>query len=358
MASSKITKLAGVIIIAGLCALSFKKNDIYDKKNIRQTMQKVFAWQLQHPVRGNLSEDWARAVLYIGATRAYSAVHNHVYLDAAIKYADSVNWKPGKRPRHADDLARGQVFLDLYAIKKDAKMLEPVKNRIDSLITTSKPGRVDWWWCDALFMEPPLLARMAKQTGDGKYLTYLDQMWWDATDYLFDKNEALYFRDQSYFNKKTPSGKKVFWSRGNGWVLAGLAQVIERLPKTDASYNKYVELYKTMAAKIAGLQQPDGFWRASLLDPGQVPVKETSGTGFFTFALAWGINQHLLNRDDYLPIVKNGWGALNSAITDEGKLQWVQQIGASPDAVKQDDNQEYGTGAYLMAGTEMLKLKL
>ncbi|WP_184550475.1 glycoside hydrolase family 88/105 protein [Mucilaginibacter sp. FT3.2] len=356
MASSKTNKLVGLIILTGICALSFKKNDIYSKKDIKYTMQKVFAWQVEHPVKVNLSEDWARAALYIGATRAYNVIHNDVYLNAAIKYADSVNWKPGKRPRHADDLTRGQVFLDLYAIKKQNKMLEPIKNRIDSLIVEIKPGRVDWWWCDALFMEPPLLVRLANQTGDEKYLTYLDQMWWDTTDYLFDKNEGLYFRDQSYFKQKTPSGKKVFWSRGNGWVLAGLAQVIEWLPTTNPSYPKYVDLYKTMAAKIGGLQQPDGFWRTSLLDPGQVSGKETSGTGFFTFALAWGINQRLLNREAYLPIVKRGWGALSSAINDEGKLQWVQQIGAEPNAVKQDDNQEYGTGAYLMAGAEMLKL--
>jgi len=351
-------KTAVVALVAGCVSLSTIAQDIYSKTAVTQNMQRVFAWQLAHPVKVNLAEDWARAVLYVGAMRAYNAVHDELYFNAAMKYADSVHWVAGKRPRHADDLVRGQVFLDIYAKKKQPYMLAGIKKRVDSLMETAKPGRVDWWWCDALFMEPPLLTRMAQQTGDRKYITYLDAMWWDATAFLFDKGEELYFRDKSYFNQLTPSGKKVFWSRGNGWVMAGLAQVIERLPKNDTSRAAYIGLYKKMAAKIAGLQQADGFWRASLLDAEQVPVKETSGTGFYTFALAWGINQKILDKHVYLPVVKRGWEALNSAVDGEGKLQWVQQIGAKPDAVKQTDNQEYGTGAYLMAATEILKLKI
>jgi len=358
MSTSKFYKTGAVGLMAVCISLNAIAQDIYSKKAITRNMQKVFTWQLAHPLKVNLSEDWARAVLYVGAMRAYNSVHDELYFNASMKYADSVHWVGGKRFRHADDLVRGQVFLDIYAKKKESYMLAGIKQRVDSLMASAKPGRVDWWWCDALFMEPPLLVRLAQQTGDRKYVIYLDNMWWDATAFLFDKSEDLYFRDKSYFNQLTPSGKKVFWSRGNGWVMAGLAQVIERLPKNDTSRAAYVELYKKMAAKIAGLQQPDGFWRASLLDAAQVPVKETSGTGFYTFALAWGINQKILDKQVYLPVVKRGWEALNSAIDNEGKLQWVQQIGAKPEAVKQSDNQEYGTGAYLMAATELLKLKI
>jgi len=156
---------------------------------------------------------------------------------------------------------------------------------------------------------------------------------------------------------RTATNKKVFWSRGNGWVMGGLVQVLERLPKNDAYYARYLNLYKKMAAKIATLQQADGLWRASLLDNQEFTNKETSGSAFFVFALAWGVNHHHLDKDTYMPVVRRGWEALISAVQPSGKLTWVQQIGSEPKSVKESDNQEYGSGAFLMAGTEMLALK-
>lgn len=333
--------------------------DVFDKNFIKHQMKRVYAWQVANPVTINAANgnDWARAAFYSGVMRAYNYTKDEAYMVGATAYGESQGWRPGLRFRHADDMAKGQAFLDVYAVKKDPKMLSEIQGRVDSLIATEKPGREDWWWCDALFMEPPVLARLAQLTGNEKYNDYLNRLWWDATDFLFDKEENLYFRDKTFFDKKAPNGKKVFWSRGNGWVMGGLVQVLERLPKSNLSYSKYEDLYKKMAAKIVTLQQPDGFWRASLLDPNEVPVIETSGSSFYTFALAWGINHKLLDKDTYLPAVQKGWQALNAVVTPEGKLQYVQQIGAKPESVKQDDNQEYGTGAFLMAGTEMLKLK-
>jgi len=332
--------------------------DFYSRKSIESKMAQVYDWQVKHPVQVNISEDWARAVLYIGAMRAYSTTKEKPYIEGSMKYSQSVNWKAGKRFRHADDLARGQAFLDIFSYKKQPEMLEGIKSRVDSIIASPKKGRDDWWWCDALFMEPPVLVRLAEQTKNKKYYQYLNDKWWDSTDYLMDKEENLYYRDKRFFEMRTSNGKKVFWSRGNGWVMGGLSQVLEHLPKTDPYHARYVELFQNMAAKIKGLQHQDGFWPASLLDPDEVPVKETSGTGFFVFALAWGINNGYLDKTEYLPTVKRGWEALWHAVEPDGKLTWVQQIGAKPESVKKDDNQEYGSGAFLMAGTELIKLKL
>lgn len=207
-------------------------------------------------------------------------------------------------------------------------------------------------------MEPPVLVLLSNYTGDQKYNNYLNEMWWDATDFLFDKEENLYYRDKNYFDKRTANGKKVFWSRGNGWVMGGLVQVLENLPKNNSHYKDYENLYTKMASKIASLQQADGLWRASLLDPKDIEVKETSGSAFYTFALAWGINNGYLDRTTYLPIVKKGWKALTDAVEPSGKLTWVQQIGLKPETVKQGDFQEYGSGAFLMAATEIIKLKI
>jgi rhamnogalacturonyl hydrolase YesR len=335
-------------------------NDVYTEKYIKGIMKRVYTWQRANPVKINdiNGNDWARGAFYSGVMRAYGATGDEDYMDGAISYGESQRWMPGERFRHADDFTKGQSYLDVYAKKRDPRMLAGIKGRIDSLMAAPVAGREDWSWCDALFMEPPVLVRLAQLTGEEKYNDYLNTKWWDATAFLFDKEEALYFRDQSFFDKKTPNGKKVFWSRGNGWVMGGLVQVLERLPKTNAFYPQYVNLYKKMAAKLVTLQQPDGLWRASLLDPEEVPVMETSGSSFYTFALAWGINNNQLDRTTYLPAVVKGWKALTANVTPEGKLTYVQQIAAKPESVKQEHNQEYGSGAFLLAGTEMMKLKM
>lgn len=354
--------LTGLVCGGESCAPKVQSGDasrnIYSASYTAQAMKRAYTWQRQHPLEVNLRNDadWARAAFYIGVMRAYQLTRDTAYLNGALQYAVSADWKPALRFYHADDVARGQVFLDLYQEKKEPYRIEKIQGRMDSLMADPKTGRELWWWCDALFMAPPVLARLYEETGESRYKDYMNRMWWDATDFLFDPEESLYYRDQRFFTMHTTHGKKLFWSRGNGWVMAGLAQVMERLPVTDAYYPRYSDLYRKMAAKIASLQQPDGLWRASLLDPEEMPGKETSGSAFYVFALAWGINQGLLDRSTFLPVVEKGWKALNEALEPDGKLDWVQPIGAKPEAVKQSDNQEYGTGAFLMAGTEMIRL--
>ncbi|HYJ46442.1 MAG TPA: glycoside hydrolase family 88 protein, partial [Pyrinomonadaceae bacterium] len=255
------------------------------------------------------------------------------------------------------DQAPGQTFLELYLLKKEPRMMAHTRSTLDAMMSSPRPGREDWWWCDALFMAPPVLARLYTATHDRKYLDFLNTMWWDTTAFLFDPAEGLYYRDKNYMGKLNANGKKIFWSRGNGWVMGGTVRVLQHLPKTDPQRERYVQLLKTMAATVSRLQGEDGLWRPSLLDPQEAPVPETSGTGFFCYALAWGINNHYLDRKTYLPVVRRAWRGLVSAVRADGHLGWVQQIGAAPATVTADDNQEYGSGAFLLAGSEMLKLK-
>jgi len=231
-----------------------------------------------------------------------------------------------------------------------------IQSSIDSLISDPKSGREDWWWCDALFMAPPVLVRLGKITNDEKYYRYLDKMYWDATDYLYSPSDSLFFRDKSYFNAKTANGKKVFWSRGNGWVIGGLTQMLGIMPNNDPSRSKYVALYLKMITKIASLQQPDGLWRGSLLDSAEDTIKETSGSTFFTFAMAWGVNNGILSERIYSPKIRKAWIAIVQCVNEEGKLGYVQPIGAKPKNVKIDDCQEYSSGFFLMAGSEMTKM--
>lgn len=348
---------------------NIKKNLVQDKKKsassikkynvtrIEKTMKKVFIWQTNNPVaENNIKEQWARSVFYAGVMYAYQATGDTAYLNKTLLWGENNKWKRGKRFRYADDLACGQAYLQAYSATKNPLLLSGIKGTIDSLISDPRPGRKEWWWCDALFMEPPVLAQLGKLTKDETYFRYLNQMYWDSSDYLYSKTDSLYFRDSRYFNTKTKGGKKTFWSRGNAWVISGLVQILSQMPKEQNSYKRFEEHYKEIMLKIAALQQPDGLWRASLLDSEEVPAKETSGSAFYTFAMAWGINNGLLNKSIYLPKVLKAWDALTEAVTADGQLQYVQQIGEKPENVKEGDYQEYGSGAFLMAGSEIIKL--
>jgi rhamnogalacturonyl hydrolase YesR len=172
---------------------------------------------------------------------------------------------------------------------------------------------------------------------------------------LFDKKESLYYRDGSYFNK-LDNGTKIFWGRGNGWVFAGLSNVMDELGPDDKEYPYFLKLYKKMAKKLLEIQTPEGHWAMSLLGQEFYPTPETSGSSFFTFGLAWGINEGILDRATYLPAVEKAWKAMMGHVTEEGMLSYVQAIGAEPGEAYPDKTEVYGVGAFLSAGSEMYKL--
>lgn len=176
-------------------------------------------------------------------------------------------------------------------------------------------------------------------------------------DTLYDKNEKLFFRDTRFKTRKEANGEKIFWGRGNGWVIGGLCLIIDNLPANHPTKPFYTGLFIEMMERIARLQDKSGFWHPSLLDPVSYPMPESSSSAFFTYGLAWGINNGFLPAKTYKPVAQKAWKALNSAIHPDGKLGWVQPIGADPKSVTADMTEVYGAGAFLLAGSEMYKLK-
>jgi len=226
----------------------------------------------------------------------------------------------------------------LYDRYEDRSMIKHTQDTFDEIIANPSDVSLDfgpkgteegyykeclkrWCWADALFMAPPVLTKLTKITGDEKYLNFSDDEFWFTTDYLYDAEKGLFLRDSRFFEKREENGKKIYWSRGNGWVFTGIADVIDDLPADYKSRERYVELYKQMAAALIKLQREDGLWAVSLDAPELYPVKESSGSAFFVAGLAWGVANGTLDAETYLPHIKKGWAALNDAVTDDGMIR-------------------------------------
>jgi rhamnogalacturonyl hydrolase YesR len=324
--------------------------------DVKKAMRKVADWQLNR-INGQYTNDWTMAALYTGVIATAETIGDRKYLGAMKDMGRKLDWKLGPRFNHADDVAVGQAYLDLYIIDHAPLMLVDVREQLfRSMRVQTDPDHPVWWWCDALFMAPPVWARMYKVSGDRAFLDHMDRDWWLTSSKLYDPQEHLYSRDASFLDKKEANGKKLFWSRGNGWVMAGLVRVLQYMPKDYPSRPKYVTQLQEMAQKVAGLQSEDGLWRPGLLDEKAYPLPEVSGSAFITYAIAWGINQRILDQKTYRPVVENAWRGLISHIYQDGRLGCIQPIGAAPDSYKPTASYTYGVGAFLLVGSEVEKL--
>ena len=334
------------------------------QKAVLTAMKRVANWQIANPSM-HPATDWTQGAYYAGMMALASISDDPRYHDAMMEMGRKNDWKPSTNLLyHADNHCVLQTYLELYLQHHDLQMLEPAKQRCDQIMATppkdandldfTKPqAREKWTWCDALFMSPPVWARLSAATGDKKYLDFMNQRWWWTSDHLYDKAERLYYRDDRFLAKREANGKKVFWCRGNGWVMGGLARVLQFMPADYPDRPRYVAQFKEMAARLAELQGEDGLWRASLLDPDSFPAPESSGSGFILYGLAWGVNQKLLTRADYEPVIRKAWQGLARCVDAKGRLGFVQPIGANAASLSATNTEVYGVGAFLLAGSEV-----
>lgn len=316
---------------------------------------------------------WVQGALFVGLTALADRSSNPAYRQAVLARGMANRWELGRRFYHADDHVIGQSYL--WAARNGAgpQAIEPLRKRFDAILAYppkvglehaeyTDPRGVDcdqrWCWSDALFMAPAAWLELSKATGDRRYADYAIREFDAVTAVLYDPQEHLYYRDSRFFSRRGPDGEKVFWSRGDGWVLAGLARSIPLLPENDPGRVRMETVFKQMAAKLKAIQKPDGYWSPSLLSDQTRSLPESSGTGFFTYGLAWGVKAGLLDRAEYEPTVRRGWGALVRSTHADGKLGYVQPIGDQPDRVTYDDTQFYGVGAFLLAATAVADLDL
>jgi rhamnogalacturonyl hydrolase YesR len=334
--------------------------DQIDERAVVDVMETVRAYHTEHILEYIDRErynKWIDCAMYTGLIAGYRATGQQTYLDSTRAWAERLDWQLGPRVRNADDHCVGQVYLEVYQEEPTEAEIEPTLSRMRMIMEDPQPGNVAWDWADALFMAPPVLTRMGAVTGQSRPFDFMAHQFREASAPLYDPAYGLYYRDKRFIDARSENGELVFWSRGNGWVLAGIARVLQDLPSDHASREWFETRFRTMAEAVACVQEESGFWRPSLLDPEAYPQMETSGTGFFTYALSWGIENGLLSRQKYAPVVARAWkGMVREAVTEQGRVGWTQAPGDRPAPVMRNHAEPYGAGAFLLAGSQIVGL--
>ena len=369
-----------LLALALTTSISAHGAEVASRKDVLKLASRTADWQLErmgatHGVTKFAEEtanprSWQQGAFWVGMTHLADVTGEKRFADAINAMGKTNQWQPGKRTYHADDHVIAQSYLWSARHGAGAEAIAPVRATFDAILAKppidhlsfvvskdyeSTPCLRRWCWCDALFMSPPAWVELSRQTGDPRYTNFAMAEFWATTDFLYDPLEALYFRDSRFFERRDEQGRKQFWSRGNGWVFAGIANILDVLPKDNPHRPRLEALFRDMAARLKSVQKSDGYWPPSLLAPENSPP-ETSGTGFYVYGFAWGVKNRLLDAATYRPAIDKGWAALTRAVAKDGRLGWVQQVSDRPESVAETDTQYYGVGAFLLAASAVAQL--
>ncbi len=319
-------------------------------------------WIAQTPA-AKMSNNWQDATFQQGNIALYNQVKNAAYYNYAEQWAMAHKFKlenGSSGPFFPDYQAVGQAYLDLYAIDHNPAEISDLRNRIESEVTSVTSGHVSYWsYVDALNMSMPNFARLGMLDKSAADLSTMQTLFHSTEQVagghgLYNPSTGLWWRDHNYVNTST------YWSRGNGWALMDLAKVLGVLPANDSRRSTYVTVFQQMAAALQKTQRSDGFWNVDLGNAKDFPGPESSGTAFFTYGIAWGINNGLLNAAIYTPVVRAGWNALvTRALHSNGLMGYVQGPGSKPadhQPIKATDTASYAVGGFLLAGVQVAKL--
>ncbi|MFB9080662.1 glycoside hydrolase family 88 protein [Flavobacterium procerum] len=366
-----------------LGAIGCKTGNAKQENGIKESKKEVIAvidkvnnnWQSTHPEFGNAF--WHVSAYHTGNMEAYKVTQNKKYLDYSLAWAEKNQWMGAKSNDKSewkynygetdqyvlfgDWQICFQTYIDLYNFtgKNDPQKIARAKEVMEYEMST--PQNDYWWWVDGLYMVMPVMTKLYKVTGNEMYLEKLHSYLQYADSIMYDEEAKLYFRDAKYVypKHKSANGKKDFWARGDGWIFAGYAKIIQDLPKSAKHRNEYINRFKEMAKALADAQQKEGYWTRSILDPEHAPGPETSGTAFFTYGFMWGINNGFLDKKTYLPVVEKSWHYLTTfALQPDGKVGYVQPIGekAIPgQVVDKNSTADFGVGAFLLAASEVYR---
>ena len=287
-----------------------------------------------------------------GDLAAYDATGHSNYLSFAQSWASQNNYElpGGSSTTYADHQAAGQVYIRLYRLHKNPSYISAITQSIEGMVKSKQDD--EWTWIDAINMSMPDFAELGSLYNNTSYYAKMYELYSYAKYRLrlYNPTAGLWWRDSACANTGT------YWSRGNGWVFAAHAKVLSALPTSDPHYTEYLDTFKTMAAALADRQQPAGYWNSDLGGT-DYAGPETSGTSFFLYGIAWGLNNGILDRGAYLPVVEKAWNFLaNTAIQPSGLLGYVQPAASAPGPTSASTTEDFGVGAFLLGASQMALL--
>lgn len=229
-------------------------------------------------------------------------------------------------PDHVDYTMFGALPLEIFLQTKEAKYYNLGKMYADKQWGTPEGPRVTaesytfynkgytWQtrlWIDDMYMITLLQSQAYRATGDKKYI---DRAAEEMVLYLqeLQKPNGLF-----YHAKDIP----FYWGRGNGWMAAGMTELLRVLPEENKNRPPILKAYQSMMATLLQYQASDGMWRQLVDDT--TSWKETSCTGMFTYAMITGVERGWLKKSNYKNAAYKAWNALTSYINDKGEIKDV-----------------------------------
>lgn len=378
-----------ILICAVVCCMTSLSVFADEKSEVMKIITRVNdAWQQSHGApeyggtKAGLSAFWDNAVYHTGNMEAYDLMKTQAWYDYSFAWAERNAWlgateketsrwtykNYGEDSQHVlfgDWQICFQTYIDLYNFSPAPLELWIARAREVMSYEAYSSADDYWWWADALYMVMPVMTKMYLLTGDEAYLDKMYANWKYANSIMYDNETGLYFRDGKYVYPKhtTRAGKKDFWARGDGWVIAAFAKVLKDFDaakkqgkKVKGKYRKEIAAtYKRLAKALVDCQQSEGYWTRSILDPEQAPGYETSGTALMCYGLFWGINNGYLPKT-YIQAASKAWKYLSTiALQPDNTIGYVQPIGekAIPgQVVDKNSTSNFGTGAFLLAASE------
>lgn len=346
-----------------------------EAQEVRQIIERVNGYWQSHN-KAEVWSFWDNAAYHTGNMEAYFLTGNEAYRTYSERWATHNEWRGAKSNNRSewryetygesDDFVLFgdyqicfQTYVDLYNLQPESHKIARAREVMEYQMST--PQRDYWWWADGLYMVMPVMTKLYRVTGNRTYLDKLYEYICYSDSIMYDAETGLYYRDAKYVypKHKSANGKKDFWARGDGWVLAGLAKVLKDLPSDYAHRDFFVTKFVRLAEAVAAIQQSEGYWTRSMMDPDHAPGPETSGTAFFTYGLLWGVNNGYLDEAKYLPVIRKAWNYLiKTALQKDGRIGYVQPIGekAIPgQIVDANSTANFGVGAFLLAACEYVR---
>lgn len=363
------------VVMLGITSIALAAKPT-EAQEVRKIIDRVNSyWQSNHSPE--VWSFWDQAAYHTGNMEAYFLTGDERYRAYSEAWAEHNEWRGAKCNDKSkwryETYGEGdefvlfgdyqicfQTYVDLYNLQPDNYKIARAREVMEYQMSTQNNDY--WWWADGLYMVMPVMTKLYRVTGNPRYLDKLYEYICYSDSIMLDEETGLYYRDAKYVypKHKSANGKKDFWARGDGWVLAGLAKVLKDLPAEYQHRQFFVDKFVRMAETVAATQQPEGYWTRSMMDPEHAPGPETSGTAFFTYGLLWGVNNGYLDEATYLPVIRKAWDYLSkTALQKDGRVGYVQPIGekAIPgQIVDENSTAPFGVGAFLLAACEYVRL--